>query len=258
MRHLVYGNGESRRGFPVYNSRNFDGVSWGCNAIYRHHVVDNLVVIDYAMQGEVYESGYARGNRCHFADWKPVPSDPLMLSVFETMFSEEETYRYGRDRGSCVVNGSERSSVERNIEAIKKDFPHLDAEDLAVKMRKNVGLHIIYNDESVDKIEPIVGIGNTAAGTAAVRLACREGATEVYMFGFDLSSYGEPINNIYKGTSNYHPRTAKGFDTSMWVEQLLLTFRDYPDIKFNWVGGTYDTSDLHNVNQITYDNIRLT
>ena len=52
--HLVYGNGESRpRELPSGNY-----VSWGCNAIHRDLVVDNLVVIDYPMQQEVYESDY--------------------------------------------------------------------------------------------------------------------------------------------------------------------------------------------------------
>ena len=52
--HLVYGNGESRpRELPSGNY-----VSWGCNAVYRDLTVDNLVVIDYPIQQEVYKSDY--------------------------------------------------------------------------------------------------------------------------------------------------------------------------------------------------------
>ena len=37
-----------------------DVVTWGCNAIYRDgpHYVDNLVDMDYAMQQEIYDSGW--------------------------------------------------------------------------------------------------------------------------------------------------------------------------------------------------------
>ena len=33
-----------------------DAVTWGCNAIYRDVMVDNLVAVDYGMQQEIYES----------------------------------------------------------------------------------------------------------------------------------------------------------------------------------------------------------
>ena len=57
MKHYIYGNGQSRIGYGVAR---MDGVSWGCNAIYRDHEVDNLVAVDYGIQGEIIESGYAR------------------------------------------------------------------------------------------------------------------------------------------------------------------------------------------------------
>ena len=41
----VYGNGKSRKGWDI--SRKIEGVTtWGCNAIYRDGVVDNLVCVD--------------------------------------------------------------------------------------------------------------------------------------------------------------------------------------------------------------------
>ena len=78
--HLVYGNGESRP--TELLSGNY--VSWGCNAIYRDLTVDNLVVIDYPIQQEVYESDYPMKNKCWFADWEVLPPDfipeTLMMS----------------------------------------------------------------------------------------------------------------------------------------------------------------------------------
>ena len=65
MKHIVYGNGESRPRTSIGG----DIISWGCNAIYRDFRVDNLVSIDYNIQQEIYESGYASKNSCWFADW---------------------------------------------------------------------------------------------------------------------------------------------------------------------------------------------
>ena len=75
-RHFVYGNGESRKGFSV---KNYGGVSWGCNAIYRDTAVDNLVVVDYAMQGEVYDNDYPKNHKCWFCllYTSPSPRDAL-------------------------------------------------------------------------------------------------------------------------------------------------------------------------------------
>ena len=64
-KHLVYGNGESRPIQPIIGG---DFITWGCNAIYRDFVVDNLVSVDYAMQQEIYQSEYAMKNKCWFTD----------------------------------------------------------------------------------------------------------------------------------------------------------------------------------------------
>ena len=103
MKHYVYGNGESRKGFEVGR---FDGVSWGCNAIHRDTEVDNLVVVDYGMQGEVLQSGYAKYNRCWFSDWELIPSE--MKSEFSKNFDKEQIYEFGTDKGVCVINGKQR------------------------------------------------------------------------------------------------------------------------------------------------------
>ncbi len=259
MKHFVYGNGESRKGFPV---KNYGGVSWGCNAIYRDTPVDNLVVLDYAMQGEVYDSSYAEQYQCWFADWNPVPADSLMLSTFTQDFTSDQIFKYGFDTGmTCVINGSHPTVVQQRINAIKDDFPHLDPKDLAIKMKKDIGLHIIFDNPERDKIKPIEEPKDWSAGTTAVHLACQNGAIEVYMFGFDLSSYDERINNIYKGSKNYLPETAKGFNTSMWRSQLYMTFREFSNVKFKWVGNDFryvtdsKIMDCENVDLLTYDNI---
>ena len=108
-RHLVYGNGESRPIQPIIGG---DFITWGCNAIYRDFVVDNLVSVDYAMQQEIYQSEYAMKNKCWFTDWEVLPAgfNPQMVMpnndapIFETP-------QLGRR--SCVVQGKTQDSVQR-------------------------------------------------------------------------------------------------------------------------------------------------
>ena len=55
------------------------------------------------------------------------------------------------------------------------------------------------------------------------------------MLGFDLSSYDEPLNNIYKGTDNYLSSDAKGFNTSNWLNQMQFVFEKHSNTQFYWV-----------------------
>ena len=81
MKSLIYGNGESRQVWDI--TKKYKGfTTWGCNAIYRDAVVDNLIAIDYGVQQEIYESGYAIENKCHFADWAILEDfDPEFLKM---------------------------------------------------------------------------------------------------------------------------------------------------------------------------------
>ena len=107
MKHLVYGNGESRPRKPIIGG---DFTTWGCNAIYRDFVVDNLVSVDYNMQQEIYESGYAMKNKCWFSDWEVLPAefDPHTLLI-DNNGPVYETEKHGRK--SCVVQGKDADMV---------------------------------------------------------------------------------------------------------------------------------------------------
>ena len=122
--HIVYGNGESRPREPL--SGNF--TSWGCNAIYRDFVVDNLVVIDYPMQQEVYESDYVLKHKCWFSDWEILPEgfDPQMV----LMMNDAPVYEtQKRDRKSCVVQGKTKATVDSNLKEMLQHNPNLDVDD---------------------------------------------------------------------------------------------------------------------------------
>ena len=233
MIHYVYGNGESRKGFDVSS---FDGVSWGCNAIYRDHKVDNLVVVDYGMQGEIVQSGYSLNNKCYFADWNMLPSDDFMVEQLKNLYAK--VFYYGNNQGQMVVNGSDRSKDE---------------------LKNELGLHVIYANDK-DLITPIEDCKEWGAGSTAVHLASKE-AKEIYMFGFDISKYEdkERINNIYKGSEHYLPEYSLGTRPHAWLDQLYYTFEKFSNVTFNWVNDKFNFVDksFPNLNLITYDNIRL-
>ena len=111
MKSLIYGNGESRQVWDV--TKKYKGfTTWGCNAIYRDAVVDNLVAIDYGIQQEIYESDYAITNRCHFADWAKLEDfDPEFLKMNYTPMDIHETKK--NDGTSCVVQGKERETARK-------------------------------------------------------------------------------------------------------------------------------------------------
>ena len=113
MEVMIYGNGESRKQFDKLR---FMGnyTTWGCNAIYRDLNVDNLVSVDYAMQQEIYESGYVRDNLCYFTDWSVIPNaDDMLLKTMKMDFEPHmihETLKI--DRTDCVIQGKDPKTAE--------------------------------------------------------------------------------------------------------------------------------------------------
>ena len=243
--HLVFGNGESRpRELPSGNY-----VSWGCNAIHRDLVVDNLVVIDYPMQQEVYESDYPLTHKCWFSDWQILPEgfDPQMV----LMMNDAPVYETPkRDRKSCVVQGKTRATVDLNLKEMLQHNPNLDVDDFMKKAGKDVGMYITWVEEyGNDQVNDIDYPKGWSAGNTALHLACQEGAEEIYMLGFDGSDYSKPINNVYKGSKNYLPEDSRGFNTINWDNQFKMIQRDFPNVDFYKVGTDLTYEELK-------DNIR--
>ena len=81
-----------------------------------------------------------------------------------------------------------------------------------------------------------------------MHLACQQGATELFLLGFDLS-----INNVYEGSKNY-PKQVKHPE---WKQQLLTTFKEFQGTEFYWVDPQHplvEGDTLNNLTYITYDN----
>jgi len=246
MKALVIGNGESRSWFKPCHQTIMDEevITWGCNAIYRDgpHCVHNLVAMDYAMQQEIYDSGWALENpefgdihNVHFANWNIVPADVADAMLMGYDIPESFIHRSKNKTSQCVISGKDPATLHEKIEAMMKQFPNLDTQDLKLKMEKDVGLWITYVNEVRDAVESIEGHAGWSTGNTALSLACKSGAEEIYMLGFDLSSYDKPLNNLYKGTDNYLPEDAKGFNPINWINQLSEIFDKYKGRTFYWI-----------------------
>ena len=242
--HLVYGNGESRPREILSGKY----TTWGCNAIYRDLIVDNLVVIDYPIQQEVYKSKYPIKNKCWFADWEILTEfepEVLMMDWTDPIY---ESSRNGRT--SCVVQGKNWNTVENNLKEMLIHNPDVDVEDFKRKAGKDVGLYITWIEEE-DKVKNINYPKGWSAGNTALYLACESGAKEIYMLGFDGSDYNKPINNIYKGSDNYLPEDSRGFNTINWDNQFKLVQFDFPDVQFYKVGTDLTYEELKQKHTLT-------
>ena len=241
MKHIVYGNGESRPKDKIIGGEWV--TTWGCNAIYRDFTVDNLVSVDYNIQQEIYESEYALTNKCWFSDWSVLPDFDTSMMLVGNNGPVYETWQGVRK--NCVVQGKTIDSVQRVMDEILTFNPQLDKEDLRKKLEKDIGLYITWVADN-DMVEDIDYPRGWSAGNTALYLACKFGAEEVYMCGFDGSNYAEPINNIYKGSKNYLPTDSRGYNTINWDNQFKLVKRDFPNVKFIKVGTELTYEELKN------------
>ena len=266
MKSLVIGNGESRSWFNPCHQTSMDDevITWGCNAIYRdgEHCVDNLVAMDYAMQQEIYEISQSKlsytltdTNYLHFANWSPIPAE-IADMMFNGWDIPEEFVHKNKSSGNhteqCVVSGKDPAEVNEKVFIAKTMNPSLDMKDLCLKMEKDMGIWITYLGEN-DNVKTIDFPVGWSAGTTALHLACQDEPKEIYMLGFDLSSYDEPLNNIYKGSDNYLPSDAKGFNTINWLNQMQTVFTEFKDTTFYWVAPIHRKGEVTNVK---YNNIR--
>ena len=261
---MIYGNGESRKQFDKLRFMG-DYTTWGCNAIYRDMKVDNLVSVDYAMQQEIESSGYARDNVCHFTDWSVIPNaDDMLLKTMKMDFEPHmihETLKI--DRTDCVIQGKDPQTVENNIKEALDKNPDLDFNDLRLKAEKDVGLYITWGAEN--KIKNVEYPREWCAGATAIHLACQQGATKVYMLGFDLSVIDKPLSHLYPETTHL-PRTAaaSGFNSVNRQTQNKKVFKKFPNTNFYWVTKSVEEqllvdkfSKCKNVTFLTYKDLEV-
>ena len=255
MKPVVIGNGESRKWFTE-KQYEVDAVTWGCNAIYRDVMVDKLVAVDYGMQQEIYDSEYYKDIECYFANWSVLPAGgPASAGVADMMLMgydipEAFIHKSKNRTEHCVISGKDPVTLNERIETAIQMHPELDMQDLQMKMEKDVGVWITYVNENnnINTIDFPIG---WSAGNTALHLACQFGADEIYILGFDLSSYDEPLNNLYKGTDNYLPSDARGFNSLNWQNQMQTVFREFKDVKFSWIDAKEEFIQENNLGYLT-------
>jgi len=179
-----------------------------------------------------------------------VPSSIVDMMFMGFDIPEDFIHRSLKRTDLCVISGKDPSSLQDKIVAAIKMNPELDMKDLRMKMEKDVGVWITYVEEN-DIVWPIDFPVEWSAGNTALHLACQQGATEIYILGFDLSSHDEPLNNIYKGTDNYLPSDAKGFNTTNWMNQMQTVFREFWDTKFYWIDAKDHFIQENNLSYLT-------
>lgn len=94
-----------------------------------------------------------------------------------------------------------------------------------------------------------------SSGPIALALACDDGATVIYMVGFDLGpTENNKFNNIYAGTEFYKALGANPTYTGNWIRQIVTVIRDYPATQFIRVAGltTAHIIDFSGVNNLTH------
>ena len=84
-----------------------------------------------------------------------------------------------------------------------------------------------------DMIENIDFPKEWSSGATAVYLACQQGATEIYLMGFDISD--DPKDNVYEREQNeYRPEIANYSFRLDWAEELKTVFTEFKKVKFIW------------------------
>ena len=240
---LVIGNGKSRAWFkPCHQTIMDDNVmTWGCNAIYREGPVDNLVAIDNAMKYEIHESGYPKKHKCWFTSWSFIDSTVVPIIKMDLGVPEYFIHENENKTPSCVIHEYKSNKLQGLIDEILQEHPKYTMDDIKNHLiskdfkYKDAGYWISYVSEE-DNIES-VDEEFYSAGCMAVSLACKEGAKEVYMIGFDLHN----ADSVYQGTNAYMLENTKFTDNSKeqllssWIKCLSSVFDKYKGVMFYWV-----------------------
>ena len=231
-RALVYGNGKSRLKWDLNQELQDNITTWGCNRIYNDVKVDNLVALDHWVQHAIYTSGYAKDNKCWFSNFDRLPS--YLHNTIKSQYGHMTIVENDREnREYCTISGSH-------------DDPNFK------------GLYITWLDKD-DMVVDIDFPKQWSSGTTAIHLACQQGATEIYLMGFDLSE--NPLNNVYeefqrgqKMDSDPH----RFCHRSDWTNEMKTVIQEFPNTKFIWVEPHENSMkfDMNNLTYDTYENIR--
>lgn len=180
----IIGNGPSRKGLDLDT---LDGITFGCNALYRDYSPDYLVSGDSRIIKEICISEYPKDNKCIFPDFDPIPKDmkEVILMTFAPSYAVKES---DLDRWSeCWIFGLE-DDISKIMEV------HVVGVDSQWKIQNMKGT----------EDDPRFSV-NFFAGSQAMAQASIMGFDEVCLVGFDSiwNFQDDTYQNIYAGTNAY-------------------------------------------------------
>ena len=179
----IIGNGPSRAEFYLSE---LEGITFGCNAIYRDFTPDYLVSGDAGCIKEICASEYPAKNKCIFPDWDPIPYpfkemllEPFRNGDYEIEESNPNNYNH------VQIFGNEHDGSK------------------AVHV---IGCNPLWKIENMKGTEDDPGFSvNFFCGSNAMAQASIMGFDEIGLIGFDSvwNFIPDTYQNIYAGTKNY-------------------------------------------------------
>lgn len=239
---FVIGNGLSRKDIDLSK---LDGLTIGCNALYRDFTPDLLCALDAGVISEIINSGY--DGPCAFTmnSWNLLPAQAYEEVTAENKWTQKN---FGRNRGgSFPIVETPRGPNDDHFVFISGT-----AEDAYTKLN-----HVIWVPKKLEsKIINLYASGvHWNTGTAAVELATKdvihpcipnagriEGQKSIYLLGFDL--FSKNYDNVYADSKNYHKeeQMLNVRDHISWEETnirrcevLFRIIQRFTEIEFYWI-----------------------
>ena len=217
---FILGNGPDR---PTHHKwlNSLEGVTYGCNAIYRDFEPDFLVANDWAMMVEIINSTYS-GN-CEFTDFEELPLEAL------------EGIKYMPEYETAIHIGEQENSSSFVFMGHSPSKQHANQ------------YHLIWLDERLKHItwglKPM--FESMSTGLCALQLALETEYDEIDVIGFS-GLKDRNYRNIYDGTENYTydpaasdkvrvPETYVPLDASHWETVYMELVKKYPNTKVNLI-----------------------
>ena len=207
---FVLGNGKSRL---KYKLEELEGITVGCNAIYRDFKPDYLFAQDAGIIAEIMNSGYV--GDCYFHRWSLLPGE-----AYEALKTgeEHETYRRFDDEYFAYISGLDNKCID------KKSY--------IMWIRKGM-------DKRIKEIPSEVEGWST--GTSAIYTICKDlSPKRVVLLGFDHEK--DEYENVYADTEHYFKESndEEGWYTwkhwkkehDNWKDQLNQCKDKFPEIQF--------------------------
>ena len=249
---FLIGNGESRKDFDLTQLRQY-GKIYGCNALYRDFKPDVLVAVDHGISHEIYNTGYAKENKCVFRSWTKVPkamfegmvmggADPKEVDDFQRFITIHQNIEQKEYAKEFVYHGQTLSGV---VGILRRGKNKGETDEIIKKQVNHSGTYIswIYENDKSESLDdfyksenmlykPEKDRGWACGSTSGVIATRREQPKKVFLIGHDLNSTTHKINNVYKGTTHYGLPEASPIPSVNWITQWAHLFTESPTVQF--------------------------